>query len=438
MNNSPSGNRVKPSIQTLAKASTIISSPHFSAGGESSSHFDSLVKNLSDWNPSIQQNENDDINEEIVDFELGSDELWQLLENLPPLFKLPNLDAFENKVKTTPKSSKKVLFHHESSPILSQSPLVAQPKRSRRAIFSSSDEDDTTGKSVTKIRKLSKNKADSKPKRKNMFIDDEADLSGSASSDEDDAKDLEAFEASFVDDATQRPSIDQKAMYLRSIKSPTRGSNINDRKRKNVPSLQDVCSQPVTDTMLMDDYEEDSFCVDNSEVEYASSTDELEFVPEFKDKPSKAVKPTSKVENANIGGGSRLSSKGKRKRILVESSDDETEEVIKLPPEKVVKTPPTPLSETKSENNSDVGSEHDKSNISTISNLTSGLSILANPSEIHRSQELISCLKHDHNMNVNSQCRFEGAGFLASTRFVLRIMCFIDLLYYICFSYPTD
>ena len=67
MNNSPSGNRVKPSIQTLAKASTIISSPHFSAGGESSSHFDSLVKNLSDWNPSIQQNENDDINEEIVD-----------------------------------------------------------------------------------------------------------------------------------------------------------------------------------------------------------------------------------------------------------------------------------------------------------------------------------------------------------------------------------
>lgn len=437
MNHSPSGSRVKPSIQTLAKASTVISSPQFSAGGESSSHFDSLVKNLSDWNPSIQQNENDDINEEIVDFELGSDELWELLENLPPLFKMPNLDVFENKVKTTPKSSKKVSFHHESSPILSQSPLIAQPKRSRRAILLSSDEDDVKEKSVTKIRKLSKNKTDSKTKRKNMFINDEADLSGSASSDEDDAKDLEAYEASFVDDATQRPSIDQKAMYLRSIKSPTRGNNIKDRKRKHVPSLQDVCSQPVTDTMLMDDYEEDSFCVDNSEVEYASSTDELEFVPEFKDKPSRAAKPTSKVENVNIGG-SRLSSKGKRKRILVESSDEETEEVIKLPPEKTVITPPAPISETKSETNSDVGSELDKSSISTISNLTSGLSILANPSEIHRSQELISCLKHDHNMNVNSQCKFEGAGFLASTRFVLIVVCYIDLLYYTCFSYPTD
>ena len=45
-----------------------------------------------------------------------------------------------------------------------------------------------------------------------------------------------------------------------------------------------------------------------------------------------------------------------------------------------------------------------------------GVAILINASEVHKSQEVISLLKHTHNLNVHVQSKFEGAGFLLSSR----------------------
>ena len=58
-----------------------------------------------------------------------------------------------------------------------------------------------------------------KKRKLTSFIDDEAELSGVASDDEFNHEDLDAFDASFVDDATQKEvSIDQRAVYLQSIR----------------------------------------------------------------------------------------------------------------------------------------------------------------------------------------------------------------------------
>ena len=46
-----------------------------------------------------------------------------------------------------------------------------------------------------------------------------------------------------------------------------------------------------------------------------------------------------------------------------------------------------------------------------------GVPILVNASEVHKSQEIISLLKHTHNLNVHVQSKFEGAGFLLSSRY---------------------
>ena len=52
---------------------------------------------------------------------------------------------------------------------------------------------------------------------------------------------------------------------------------------KPILNRDEIFSQAVTDSMLQDEYEEDSFVTDV--IEYESSTaDELDFVPEFSDK----------------------------------------------------------------------------------------------------------------------------------------------------------
>ena len=105
-------------------------------------------------------------------------------------------------------------------------------------------------KTIIKPNKLSKKKKF----KKNNFIDDEAELSGLASSDEE-MDNQSDFESSFVDDGTQRVSMDQKAMYLQSIKSPQQPKRKFLPKSKPTPALEDIFSQPVTDTMLFDDYD---------------------------------------------------------------------------------------------------------------------------------------------------------------------------------------
>ena len=119
-------------------------------------------------------------------------------------------------------------------------------------------------------------------KPRNKFIDDEAELSGEASEDDESNENLDTYDQSFLDDDQDQaiPNLDEKAIYLRSIKSP----EINYRKLKPLKHMEkeDIYSQEVTDSMMLDDYQEDSFCVeDDDEIEYEDSPDELDFVPEF-------------------------------------------------------------------------------------------------------------------------------------------------------------
>ena len=133
---------------------------------------------------------------------------------------------------------------------------MIQAKNVVNSIFTFPLEDDE--EIVNEISKIVKPKKLSRKKKlaKNQFIDDEAELSGSASSDdEQNSRVMEEFEASFVDDGTQRVSMDQKAMYLQSIKSPQQPKRKKLPKSKPTPALEDIFSQPVTDTMLFDDYD---------------------------------------------------------------------------------------------------------------------------------------------------------------------------------------
>ena len=54
---------------------------------------------------------------------------------------------------------------------------------------------------------------------------------------------------------------------------------------------------------------------------------------------------------------------------------------------------------------------------SPVTQNINGVPILVNASEVHKSQEIISLLKHTHNLNVHVQSKFEGAGFLLSSRY---------------------
>ena len=142
------------SILNRSSSGKTSSKKSIDAGGAESSHFDSLVKNLSDW-PITMENqdcpEKDTIaardfdgnikNIKAFDFELISEGFWEMLENLPsPEFKVPNIGDYEiKKQTTTPKQANKKspTVTAPNSPIFySQSPLLVQ-KRSRRAIFSS-------------------------------------------------------------------------------------------------------------------------------------------------------------------------------------------------------------------------------------------------------------------------------------------------------------
>ena len=118
-------------------------------------------------------------------------------------------------------------------------------------------------------------------KKVNKFIDYEAEISedGAASEDEDE-EDLDAFEASFVDDATQRVNVDQRAMYLRSL-NRSRPSPMQRRRRNFVPAA-DVMSQ-VPDDDEDSQYLEDSFVVDGDEVEFQSQMDTLDHIDELDD-----------------------------------------------------------------------------------------------------------------------------------------------------------
>ena len=92
---------------------------------------------------------------------------------------------------------------------------------------------------------------------------------------------------------------------------------MNYRKLKPLKHMEkeDIYSQEVTDSMMLDDYQEDSFCVEDDEIEYEDSPDELDFVPEFNNDTDKVRRP-AKTSKDVMGAK-------KRKRILISSSDEE-------------------------------------------------------------------------------------------------------------------
>ncbi len=352
---------------------------------ESGGHFDSFLRDLSEHETSARPKSRLSLVKKsppkpviihlVSDFEIVGPDFFEALEAMfateqEPQFKMPNLEDYETRAKITPKAKM----------LLSQSPIVQGSKAKRRAILSSSEEEEDE----EEMKEDRTKKRPNKKKRANKFIDDEAELSGSASDDEHDHEQDDLLEASFVDDATQHENIDQQALYLKSIKSPI------NRKNKLLKPLTDferneIFSQAVTDSMMLDEYEEDSFVVNNDEVEYESSaTDELDFVEEFEEvKKPVNQRPTKVV---------------KRKRIVVSSSEDD-EEQVKKESSKLVDTPPSALNES--------------------SVAEGSVTILVNAAEVHKSQEVISLLRYSHALNVNVHSKFEGAGYLLSTRLAI-------------------
>jgi predicted AAA+ superfamily ATPase len=96
---------------------------------------------------------------------------------------------------------------------------------------------------------------------------------------------------------------------------------------KPIINRDEIFSQAVTDSMLQDEYEEDSFV--NDVIEYESSTaDELDFVQEHNELDMAKAKSNQKKT-------CQKTTLKKRKRIIISSSEDD-EEI----PSKLVETPP--------------------------------------------------------------------------------------------------
>ena len=96
-----------------------------------------------------------------------------------------------------------------------------------------------------------------KQRKKNQFLDLEAELSGPDISGDEGEEGEDVYEQSFVNDDTS-PMRDKAstAMYLRSVRSPEQRPA-----RKLAPITDDIFSQAVPARELEEDYEEDSFVV---------------------------------------------------------------------------------------------------------------------------------------------------------------------------------
>jgi len=146
------------------------------------------------------------------------------------------------------------------------------------------------------------------------FLDVEAVVSGSEASEDEHVENEDAFEASFVDDASQ--SKDDTAMYLRSIKSP---EFKRPKPRQLRPITDDIFSQVPED--FEGSYIEDSFCVGSEEeVDYISEPDILDLLDQAAEKKPKARNRKEKNNKPE------KPSTGKRRRIIAPEDDSIAEE----------------------------------------------------------------------------------------------------------------
>uniref|UniRef100_A0A2S2NCS8 Fanconi anemia group M protein n=1 Tax=Schizaphis graminum TaxID=13262 RepID=A0A2S2NCS8_SCHGA len=169
-------------------------------------------------------------------------------------------------------------------------------------LTSSSDSDAFIGRGrnekTTSPRRRVKKKRRPKPKKKLLFIDDEADvsncygdgniLSTTSSENDDDDDEQNEFDSSFIDDDHEKS--DQKSMtkqYLQSVKSQA-----NVRGVFKIPQLMghhynvDVYSQ-MDDRNVDNNYEEDSFCVEDASDLNTSSTTNTSAHRTSDERPSK-------------------------------------------------------------------------------------------------------------------------------------------------------
>ena len=250
-----------------------------------------------------------------------------------------------------------------------------------------------------------------------QFIESEAELSGDNDSGDEADVTQDNYDESFVDDGSQ----DQDhGVYLRSLdKSP-----VFRRPRALPPITEDIFSQVVNDSDNY--YEEDSFCVGDSMVENDDLHDTLDILEQRAEVASRGAS----LSNIQPAGA-----RGKRKRIICHSSDDETivREAPEPEPEKHVKrkriavslsssdedisrnienipsSPParnTDISGADSRNTVISGADLRNADISGSDFLSDSmleaqkLAILVNTSEVNKSQDLISTLKHIHHLRV--------------------------------------
>ena len=284
------------------------------------------------------------------------------------------------------------------------------------------DKDTTTkNRSISsddELRLVMKKKKKPIKRRGNQFIESEAEISGDDSGDENDES-QDHYDESFVDDCTQATD---HGVYLRSVKSPEFRKPMS---RVLPPITDDIFSQQVEDSD--DYYEEDSFCVGDSLVENETHYDTLDLLEQEAENARQNRRPL-----ANVYFNKRERVQGKRKRIITHSSDEETivkksnsnvevekckkrkrimtissdEESIMNMTEKPDFSPDrsfkSPEKSKSDKINTNLGNNSDNS-FSFLSESTiesQKLAVVISGSEVNKSQDLISCLRHEKGLNV--------------------------------------
>ncbi|GIX77730.1 fanconi anemia group M protein [Caerostris extrusa] len=170
---------------------------------------------------------------------------------------------------------------------------------------------------ISKQLKIDKVKLKNRKKCKKNFLLSQASVSGSESSDCDNVEedeDLDALEASFIDDDTLLESPqNQHCMYLESVKNIAglpQNYKFKDANNWSGQHSSQLMNEGCSKYLL------DSFCVNDDEVVYTSSSDE-------------EIESKTKFKTVNVG-------EKKRKRIVIfsesnSSSDESLVKRIKLP-----------------------------------------------------------------------------------------------------------
>lgn len=197
------------------------------------------------------------------------------------------------------------------TPIRSRVRKLIKPSRIKDTIQVDSDDELPTTSFALPIRKHI-----SKKRKRNDFVCTQAEVDGDESSDEDVDESLDGFIANETVDLTQDDSVDMQAKYLESLRSPS--VRRNDFKILKLPpppqSISMIFSQvPQED----DEWEMDSFIVDNDEHTLDSQVDDLEIA-------ERILKEKRKQKQRRNNGAKR------RKVVKRVDSSDEDEELKRM------------------------------------------------------------------------------------------------------------